>query len=903
MAISGILEIAIIQDVNYAIRRNEGLADAAYWVEEADRNAFKKTPRQMLELCNITPLLEKSSESLTHENTMEQYFTMLGHLLIILPTKQQISKVHRALHSLLLKAQVKDAAAVKLEYCRKCMERSRLPMTVAELLQASSTEMYPIILGLVFLLSSISYKCCYRMMEAKVLNVILIRMDLPYATEIYCTRPPDSLIGGIEYDDETTLLIMNILWSLMKSITFPIDIPTNLIENLISTHCVLWGLCYAFKRQIYYSQYRNFNTKIRNEIAIIILLISITLPSWNLVSGGIADTVIKYLVGIESDYVRVFSEIIKFDRTDENLYFEKVLLLIITNLAEVDACIYLMVRRKLMETILQIINPSIKEIKNTWTASQFWDLWMHAMNALSILAPKIPEQFVKYNGVIRLCQVLEWCLNTKFNIKIIITCMNTICIIILSDDKYLQNYFREYGSILLLIKLIMYILKFDKIKMKEQRILTLALISIERLMRKQVLYQKMYQDYSVTFIMELLFRCVYQKDQEFELDQRLLLAIGSYIWECIIWHPESLEKFIQYGGVYIILDVIEIVPYCSRCLFLALFTDICDNSFCGSFLCTWKGIDKRTGLMSLLAKLWREEEIRIKVKRNEDGTVKDEELPQMGNKQWVDTYCMKLFRDNSPAVIDMIGSIRSKIYSICKIIERDGERYDMAKERYKVLHASLSIEDRITISTIQLYFTLKLGQVWVEVAKYFEQVGITPLGMDGQALFLMIQRYYLWGSLIKERQARIKQSIKREEDIKEKDEYARIRDSKLILALDAFDELDYIYRTTDKSYMLKKKYEQIQQVNLALKFPYDTDDTHCHRTFQDKIMVTAIFNQHQTISTGLKSNTNLSQMKMKFLPVSPCDSYMSDKTYSELSQVSLSSACFSQIVKFVENEE
>lgn len=66
----------------------------------------------------------------------------------------------------------------------------------------------------------------------------------------------------------------------------------------------------------------------------------------------------------------------------------------------------------------------------------------------------------------------------------------------------------------------MYILKFDKIKMKEQRILTLALISIERLMRKQILYQKMYHEHNVTFIMELLFRCVYQKDQEFELDQR-----------------------------------------------------------------------------------------------------------------------------------------------------------------------------------------------------------------------------------------------------------------------------------------------------------------------------------------------------------------------------------------------
>lgn len=145
---------------------------------------------------------------------------------------------------------------------------------------------------------------------------------------------------------------------------------------------------------------------------------------------------------------------------------------------------------------------------------------------------------------------------------------------------------------------------------------------------------------------------------------------------------------------------------------------------------------------------------------------------------------------------------------------------------------------QITMSTINMYFALKLGQVWVEIAKFFEKSGITPLGMDGQAIFLITQRYYMWSEMTKERQARILQSMDKQKDIEEKDEYARIRNSKLIIALDAFDELDYIYRTTKRSNMLKKKHEQIKQVNLALKFPDDSDDAHCHRTFQDKIMVT-----------------------------------------------------------------
>lgn len=78
------------------------------------------------------------------------------------------------------------------------------------------------------------------MLEANILNTILIRMDLPFATQIHCKRPPDMLLKGNEYSDETILLIMNILWSLMKSLTFSNEKLINLKKNLIPTHCALW---------------------------------------------------------------------------------------------------------------------------------------------------------------------------------------------------------------------------------------------------------------------------------------------------------------------------------------------------------------------------------------------------------------------------------------------------------------------------------------------------------------------------------------------------------------------------------------------------------------------------------------------------------------------------------------
>lgn len=159
----------------------------------------------------------------------------------------------------------------------------------------------------------------------------------------------------------------------------------------------------------------------------IILMISINLPSWNLVGSGIADIVIEILIGIETNSARIFSEIIKFGSTIEDLFLEKIMLLIIIHLAEINASVIIFLiyfiyiknykkyfniiifnikqqlikKEKLIQTILQIVNPNIKKLKIKWNPSQFWDIWTYAINALSVLVPRMPKLFVDYNGGIR----------------------------------------------------------------------------------------------------------------------------------------------------------------------------------------------------------------------------------------------------------------------------------------------------------------------------------------------------------------------------------------------------------------------------------------------------------------------------------------------------------------------
>lgn len=137
-----------------------------------------------------------------------------------------------------------------------------------------------------------------------------------------------------------------------------------------------------------------------------------------------------------------------------------------------------------------------------------------------------------------------------------------------------------------------------------------------------------------------------------------------------------------------------------------------------------------------------------------------------------------------------------------------------------------------------MYLRLKLGQMWVEVSRYLEQAGITPLSLDAQLISHMVQWHRSWGIFIEERQRKLVSDAKRAEQVLEKDMYARIRDCKLAPTLEALDEVERIRRTTDRSYMLQRKDRQRRQANAALRFPRDADAEQCHRTFSDKTNVT-----------------------------------------------------------------
>lgn len=78
------------------------------------------------------------------------------------------------------------------------------------------------------------------MLEAGILDTLLIRMDLVYATQVFCKPPPNELVKGDEYSDDTMSLIMNILWTLMRSILPSKKVPVCSKDFGTPMLCAMW---------------------------------------------------------------------------------------------------------------------------------------------------------------------------------------------------------------------------------------------------------------------------------------------------------------------------------------------------------------------------------------------------------------------------------------------------------------------------------------------------------------------------------------------------------------------------------------------------------------------------------------------------------------------------------------
>ncbi|XP_049840412.1 uncharacterized protein LOC126285135 [Schistocerca gregaria] len=90
---------------------------------------------------------------------------------------------------------------------------------------------------------------------------------------------------------------------------------------------------------------------------------------------------------------------------------------------------------------------------------------------------------------------------------------------------------------------------------------------------------------------------------------QLVICVIDFLWESVVWNPANSQSFVNRGGPYQLLDVLENSIFPIQVIILGALTDLCEEGTCIPHLLTWRGgKGKKMVFQQLLAAIWRTEE-------------------------------------------------------------------------------------------------------------------------------------------------------------------------------------------------------------------------------------------------------------------------------------------------------
>ncbi|KPP76908.1 hypothetical protein Z043_103707, partial [Scleropages formosus] len=203
---------------------------------------------------------------------------------------------------------------------------------------------------------------------------------------------------------------------------------------------------------------------------------------------------------------------------------------------------------------------------------------------------------------------------------------------------------------------------------------------------------------------------------------KLIISTVDCVWSCIVGCDTTEDLFLEKGGVFLLLDLLESSPTGIHSVVLGTVLELCDNPRTVSLIGAWRGWAGHTAAR-LLVQLWKEEERELGVKRDHHGGIVDTKNPILSAYQGKDPESLEPLPADKPsaAVMDVMENLRAKIYSIfCKIGFED--------------LPGLTAADYVTIAIIRRYLDFKVGEVWDEITRELEAEEVRPISPDVEAL-------------------------------------------------------------------------------------------------------------------------------------------------------------------------
>lgn len=785
----------------------------------------------ILRLCALPYLKEKSSDELVYEQIVIESVSQLGYLMRI-PSdsvRKQICMTLKEFYN--ESAAVQDVQGHKpsnLSYNRSMVELSDISETLVKsmALLENNLDLKLQVLCVLQDYSKGSEKNCSQMLRAEGARRLCSHLTDPDPSGQLLFRSVDIMWNLLEYGDR--------------------QVVANQLNNLTCMSQLRDAFVYQLTQG-----YSHYDRQLRNDLLVIANLVAASCPNAPFVETGFVKQLTLFATFQEVKSHNPLVKQLKLQTNHEDFELRKLLFNILVLLSKDPTVIAVLSEGHLLLALFSFVRANDKQTgPREWTPAQFEELQLQAMSSLCTLCPLMLEDYMTCQGSTRLLLLLEWCVgpdsfggqgnsfhstsgrgNKKAQMR---HCLRLMRSVVSTEDEMVLQDLADQGAINQLIG----VLNTAFIKMSEEY------DTVEIEMQADILFilsclcdsdmhrKELFGIQGVDMVVR------YLKTDTRLLNSglghhKLLLAAIDCTWCSIVGCYITEDYFLEKEGVFLLFDLLEVCPKNMHNLIMGCLLDLSENPKTINHVLTWRGRDSSSAT-HLLCHIWRKEEVEIGCKRDVHGAITDVAKPLMGRIQDERGTVSLPAKCPSQAIVDVSENMRAKIYSLfCKVGFTD--------------LPGLTVEDHVTLVTIEKYLDFKMGEVWTETMKELEVENVRPVTPDAEAMEAITRAIEERAQIVTSTQSELMEAQRNQDILDEQEFYAEIRENHRQKEKALTDFAEFVARTSNYNLLKAAKERQEISVDASRIQPKYREADNFHDTQLHKLKVTVFSGKHVTV--------------------------------------------------------
>ncbi|XP_034616289.1 cilia- and flagella-associated protein 69 isoform X1 [Trachemys scripta elegans] len=721
-----------------------------------DQEAFIEPTCEILKLCGLPFLKKKLSDEVNYTPVTLESIAQLGYLMRV-PSSQVRIQICKCIisfyHPEPPNKQLAGLHSTSANYKIQMAELGGLAETLVlslALVENQLAEKLWVLKALQHL--STSGVNCKLMMKAQAASRI-------------CSHLNDADPSG-----QLLFRSSEILWNLLENMS-----KEEIVNQLSNLECI-YALKEVFVNLLMHG-FRHYDRQLRNDLLVIATLIAEN-PGAPMIESGFTKQLILLATFSEVKSHNPLVKGFKLTYSYEDFELKKLLFNMVAVLAKDLCSVQLLNEGKVVLALFHYVKPNEKPGVHDWSAAQYEELQLHAIATLASVAPLLVDDYMTCQGNTRLLMFLEWCVGQdpffgqgncfhgaggrgnklaqmRYSLRVLRPVVS-LC------DEAVNLDLCDQGAINQLLDILKHIT--NKSKEKEDAIVleiqTDILLILSTLCENDLHRKELFGCEGVDILIPFM-KMDPNKLYSGLGHNRLLFSTLDSLWCCVMGCYIAEDYFLEKEGIFLLLDLLALKQKNICNLILGILVEFCDNSKTASHINTWRGKKDQTAA-SLLIHLWKQEELELGVKHDQDGRIVDAKKPLVGSFQEQQGVIPMPANCPSIAIMEVSENMRAKIYSV------------LCKLGFENL-PGLSAKDFVTLAIIRRYLDFKVGEVWSEICAELKEETFRPVTPDEEALKVISEASENVGKMVATLQTEMLESQQHQELQEEEKVYSKIQ--------------------------------------------------------------------------------------------------------------------------------